>query len=80
MRLTMQEMCIWSLGQGDPLEKDMETHSSILAWEIYRDTNFFKQKSGSLIVSFFNKGCEGRSAQGGVGWKGMEKKEKGTYS
>ena len=30
----MQEMWIWSLGQKDPLEKDMETHSSILAWEI----------------------------------------------
>ena len=25
---------IWSLGQGDLLEKEMTTHSSILAWEI----------------------------------------------
>ena len=25
-----------SLGWGDPLEKDMATHSSILAWEIPR--------------------------------------------
>ena len=25
---------IWSLGQEDPLEKKMSTHSSILAWEI----------------------------------------------
>ena len=24
----------WSLGQEDPLEKEMATHSSILAWEI----------------------------------------------
>ena len=30
----MQEMCIRSLGQEDPLEKGMATHSSILAWEI----------------------------------------------
>ena len=30
----MHEKCIWSLGQEDPLEKDMATHSSILAWEI----------------------------------------------
>ena len=29
-----QEMCILSLGQEDPLEKEMATHSSILAWEI----------------------------------------------
>ena len=30
----MQEMWVWSPGQGDPLEKEMATHSSILAWEI----------------------------------------------
>ena len=30
----MQETCIRSLGQEDPLEKEMATHSSILAWEI----------------------------------------------
>jgi len=29
-----QEMWVWSLGQEDPLEKKMATHSSILAWEI----------------------------------------------
>ena len=30
----MQETYIQSLGQEDPLEKEMATHSSILAWEI----------------------------------------------
>ena len=30
----MQEMWIRSLGQEDPLEEEMTTHSSILAWEI----------------------------------------------
>ena len=30
----MQEMQVQSLGQEDPLEKKMATHSSILAWEI----------------------------------------------
>ena len=30
----MQEMQIRSLGRQDPLEKEMATHSSILAWEI----------------------------------------------
>ena len=30
----MQETWVWSLGQEDPLEKEMATHSSILAREI----------------------------------------------
>ena len=29
-----QEMWVRSLGKEDPLEKEMATHSSILAWEI----------------------------------------------
>ena len=29
-----QEKWVRSLGQEDPLEKEMATHSSILAWEI----------------------------------------------
>ena len=29
-----REMCVQSLGQEDPLEKEMATHSSILAWKI----------------------------------------------
>ena len=28
----MQEIWVWSLGQEDPLEKEIATHSSILAW------------------------------------------------
>ena len=30
----MQETWVQSLGQEDSLEKEMATHSSILAWEI----------------------------------------------
>ena len=30
----MQETQVRSLGQEDPLEKEMATHSSILAWKI----------------------------------------------
>ena len=30
----MQETQVWSLGQEDPLEKEMATHSGIFAWEI----------------------------------------------
>ena len=31
---TMWETWVQSLGREDPLEKEMATHSSILAWEI----------------------------------------------
>ena len=34
IRLPMQEVSIQSLDQGDPLKKEMATHSSILAWRI----------------------------------------------
>ena len=37
----MQETRVQSLGREDPLEKEMATHSSILAWEI-------TEESGSL--------------------------------
>ena len=30
----MREIEVWSLSQEDPLEEEMATHSSILAWEI----------------------------------------------
>ena len=32
--LTMQETWVGSLGQEDPLEKGMATHSNVLAWRI----------------------------------------------
>ena len=32
--LAMQEMQVQSLGWADPLEKEIATHPSILAWEI----------------------------------------------
>ena len=33
-RPARQQTWVQSLGQEDPLEEDMATHSSILAWEI----------------------------------------------
>ena len=32
--LPVQERWVWSLGREDPLEKEMATHSSTLAWRI----------------------------------------------
>ena len=31
----MQEMQVWSPGQEDRLEKEMATHSSVLAWKLH---------------------------------------------
>ena len=42
---------VLSLGQEDPLEKEMATHSSILAWEIpQRETHGRLQFMGSQRV------------------------------
>ena len=38
-----QETWVWSQGQEDSLEREMATHSSILAWEI-----LWMEKSGGL--------------------------------
>ena len=40
----MQETQVQSVGQEDPLEKVMATHSSILAWEIP-----WTEESGGLL-------------------------------
>jgi len=34
--LAVRETCVQSLSQEDPLEKEMATHSSVLAWRIPR--------------------------------------------
>ena len=44
----MQETLIQSLGQEDPLEKGMATHSSILAWRI----QWTKEPGGFLMQSW----------------------------
>ena len=38
-----QETPVWSLGQDDPLEEEMATHYSILAWKIP-----WREESGGL--------------------------------
>ena len=46
-----QETWIQSLGQEDPLEKEMATHSSILAWKIpWTEEPGRLQSMGSLRV------------------------------
>ena len=47
----MQETQVWSLGREDPLEKEMVTHSSILAWRIpWTEKPGRLQSLGSLRV------------------------------
>ena len=43
IKIKLQEIQVRSLGGEDPLEKEMATHSSILAWEIPRT-----EESGGL--------------------------------
>ena len=50
-QLAMQETQVRSLGQEDPLEKEMATHSSILAWRIPRMEELGRiQSTGSQRV------------------------------
>ena len=56
----MQEMWVLSLGQEDPLEKEMATHSSILAWEIPWTSQEVREESDTaerLTVSVFLSLC-----------------------
>ena len=47
----MQETQVQSLGQEDPVEKEMATHSSILAWRIpWTEEPGRLQSMGSLRV------------------------------
>ena len=47
----MQETWAWSLGLEDPLEEEMATHSSILAWEIpWTEESAWLQSIGSQRV------------------------------
>ena len=63
----MRETWVRSLGQQDPLEKEMATHSSILAWEIpwtegaWRATVHGVAKSQTRLSDFtftFKKSCD----------------------
>ena len=48
---TMWETWVQSLGQEDPLEKEMATHTSILAWRIpWREEPDKLQSTGSQRV------------------------------
>ena len=44
----MQETGVRSLGREDPLEREMATHSSILAWEILRTEEPGRLQPGGL--------------------------------
>ena len=48
----MQEIQAQSLGQEDPLEEEMITHSSILAWKILRT-----EESGGPCITLVFKCC-----------------------
>ena len=51
----LQEMQVRSLGREDPLEKEMATHSSILAWEILGQRILVGHSPWGLIESDMNE-------------------------
>ena len=46
------ETWVWSLGQEDPLEKEMATHSSILVWRIPMDRGAWQTTVHGVIKSW----------------------------
>ena len=52
----MQEMQVQSLGQEDPLEKEMTTHSSIPAWNSRIPACVFHAQS--ILVGYSPRGCK----------------------
>ena len=51
-----QEIQVRSLGQGEPLEKEMATHSSILAWRIpWTEEPGGLQSMAPLRVGYYNQ-------------------------
>ena len=58
----MQETQVRSLGQEDPLEKGMATHSSVLAWKISwteepGGLQPMKLQNSDLVIKQHNKKC-----------------------
>ena len=53
-----QEIWVQSLGQEDPLEQEMITHSSILAWEI----PWTEEPAGLQSMGAQKRGLEPRSS------------------
>ena len=47
----MLETWVQSLGWKDPLEKEMATHSNILAWIIPMDRGFWRDKINGVTKS-----------------------------
>ena len=53
----MQETRVQSLGHEDPLEEDMSTHSSILAWRIPWTEEPRGLQSMKVMQVFFTQSC-----------------------
>ena len=55
----MQETQVLSLGQEDPLEEEMATHSSIIAWEIpWTEEPGGLQSMGSVVQKSWTQLCD----------------------
>ena len=74
----MQETQVQSLGQEDPLEEEMATHSSILAWRIPgTEEPGGLQSMGSQRVRRLKRLSTHEQAEGRMDMKKQEKKDEG---
>ena len=48
----MSETWVQALNQGDPLEKEMANHSSILAWKIPWTEPSWQEPGSSVLASY----------------------------
>ena len=62
----MQETRVQSLGQEDPLEEEMVTHSSILAWEMHGQKSLVGYSPWGLRESITSSGACGFQNFGGL--------------
>ena len=83
----MQETQVWSLGREDPLEKEMATHPSILAWRFpWTEEPGELQSTGSQrvrrdwVINTFTASARRLSWwRQQTGWKGCAAESKITY-
>ena len=80
IRLPMRELQVRSLDQEDPLEKEMATHSSILAWEIpWTEEPGGLQSTGSQSQTQLSNSARSLSSCCTLLWQRAKRGEKASF-
>ena len=72
----MQEIWVRSLGREDPLEKEMATHSSTLAWKIPR-TLYETSRQSRFDAGYWMLGAGALGRPRGMEWGGRREEGSG---